>query len=233
MGSSANEHFFSLTSLQIGDMQSYLSTLTLFLARESNKFFVLVDNRPWLIDQDKRTAYLWQLMVTKSRLSPFANTRSKKEQKISGIKLDYTDTSRSNFIKFRGLHRWFTLIDAATCQKRVLLPVKKLKDSLFLNKELHRILYGFIIFEVAWTHVRGINYLNELQTDTCVALEVKHMKKWEFDSIEQVSNCIDSWYTGTNNERVILLNYLAGVRNIGNVFYDAQDDISSFFCGLK
>lgn len=173
-------------------MQSYLSTLTLFLPPESKNFFVLVDNRPWLIDQEKRTAYLWQLMVTKvlhyiylesfyivlyilvhlcssqSRLSPFANTRSKRERKISGRKLDFANNDRSNPIKFRKLHRWFTLIDAATCQKRVLLPVKKLKESFFLNKELHHILYGFIIFEVAWNHVRGINYLNELQVLVCL-----------------------------------------------------------------
>ncbi|KAK8925938.1 hypothetical protein KSP39_PZI013703 [Platanthera zijinensis] len=222
MGSAGNGQFFPLTSLQIGDMQSYLSTLTLFLAPESSKFFVLVDNRPWLIDQDKRTAYLWQLMVTKSRLSPFANTRSKKDQKVTGIKLDYTNSSGSNLIKLRRPHRWFTLIDAATCQKRVLLPAKKFTDSLFLNKELHRILYGFIVFEVAWTHVRGINYLNELQTDTCMALEVKFMKKWEFDSIEQVSDCMNSWFSGTDNERVILQEYLTG-----NQFYDAQEVLSS------
>ncbi|XP_020674792.1 uncharacterized protein LOC110094029 isoform X1 [Dendrobium catenatum] len=224
MSTSGDRHFFPLTSLQIGDMQSYLSTLTLFLAPESNKFFVLVDNRPWLIDQDKRTAYLWQLMVTKSRLSPFANTRLKREQKISGRKLDFANSHRSNPIKLRKLNKWFTVIDAATCQKRVLLPVKKLKESFFLNKELHRILYGFIIFEVAWNHVRGINYLNELQTDTCMALEVKLMKRWEFDSIEQALNCISSWYSGTNHERAILHNYLA---DIGDVFYDVQEDISS------
>lgn len=228
MGSSGDRHFFPLTSLQIGDMQSYLSTLTLFLAPESNNFFVLVDNRPWLIDQDKRTAYLWQLMVTKSRLSPFANTRSKRERKISGRKLDFTNSHRSNPIKLRRFHRWFTLIDAATCQKRVLLPVKKLTESFFLNKELHHILYGFIVFEVAWNHVRGINYLNELQTDTCMALEVKLMKRWEFDSIEHALNCISSWYSGTNYERVILQDYLADVGNIGDVFYDAHEDISSF-----
>jgi hypothetical protein len=43
------------------------------------------------------------------------------------------------------------------------LQVNKLKDSRLLNRELHRTLYGFIIFEVDWADVRGINYLNELQ----------------------------------------------------------------------
>ncbi|XP_020588524.1 uncharacterized protein LOC110030236 isoform X2 [Phalaenopsis equestris] len=228
MGSCGDRHFFPLTSLQIGDMQSYLSTLTLFLPPESKNFLVLVDNRPWLIDKDKRTAYLWQLMVTKSRLSPFANTRSKRERKISVRKLDFPNNHRFIPMKLRRIHRWFTLIDAATYQKRVLLPVEKLKESICLNKELQHILYGFIVFEVAWNHVRGINYLNELQTDTCMALEVKLMKRWEFDSIEHALNCISSWHSGTNYERVILQDHLADVGNIGDVFYDAQEDISSF-----
>ena len=43
------------------------------------------------------------------------------------------------------------------------LQVNKLKDARILNRELHQTLYGFIIFEVDWAHVRGINYLNELQ----------------------------------------------------------------------
>lgn len=41
--------------------------------------------------------------------------------------------------------------------------MKNLRNSLFLSNELHRTLYGFIVFEVSWTNVRGINYLNELQ----------------------------------------------------------------------
>lgn len=44
------------------DLQSYLSDLSLFLAPESKKFYILVDNRPWL---GSRSAHLWQLMVTK------------------------------------------------------------------------------------------------------------------------------------------------------------------------
>lgn len=43
------------------------------------------------------------------------------------------------------------------------LHVNRLKDSRLLNKELHRTLYGFIIFEVDWADVRGMNYFNELQ----------------------------------------------------------------------
>jgi hypothetical protein len=60
-------------------------------------------------------------------------------------------------------YKWYSLIDAAVQQKKILFPVKKLKDSFLLHDELHHILYGFIVFEVEWAHVRGINYLNELQ----------------------------------------------------------------------
>ncbi|KAG6657725.1 hypothetical protein CIPAW_04G110700 [Carya illinoinensis] len=56
---------FPLTSLQIGDLKSYLSDLSLFLACESKKSYILVDNRPWLRDLGSRRAQLWQLMVTK------------------------------------------------------------------------------------------------------------------------------------------------------------------------
>nr|GMC70611.1 glucan endo-1,3-beta-glucosidase 12-like [Ipomoea batatas] len=60
---------FPLTSLQIGDLQSYLSHLNLFLAHESNKIYILVDNRPWLKDLISRPTHLWQLMVTKTDTS--------------------------------------------------------------------------------------------------------------------------------------------------------------------
>jgi len=53
------------------------------------------------------------------------------------------------------------LIDEAMREKK--LQVNKLKDARILNRELHQTLYGFIIFEVDWADVRGINYLNELQ----------------------------------------------------------------------
>lgn len=56
---------FPLTSLQIGDLQSYLSHRNLFLAHESKRLYILVDNRPWLEDLGLRSAHLWQLMITK------------------------------------------------------------------------------------------------------------------------------------------------------------------------
>ncbi|KAJ8649219.1 hypothetical protein MRB53_002242 [Persea americana] len=222
--SSGNPQFFPLTALQIGDLQSYLSHLCLYLAPESNTFFILVDNRPWLINQDSRTAQLWQLMVTKSRLSPFANTKLKRERKDFRKMVDLKSSSRPNPRGRKILYRWFSVIDAELYQKKALLPVKKLKDSLLSNSEVRRTLYGFIVFEVAWTSVRGINYLNELQTDTSMALEAKLMKRWEFDSVEQASRCISSWFSGTPYERFLLQKYLDDISSRGEVFYDAQDD---------
>ncbi|XP_050208058.1 uncharacterized protein LOC126657422 isoform X2 [Mercurialis annua] len=65
---------------------------------------------------------------------------------------------------------------------------------------LYKALHGFIVFEVAWKDVRGINYVNELQTDTSLALEVKSVKKWEFNGIDQALSCISLWFSGTPSE---------------------------------
>ncbi|KAF3435961.1 hypothetical protein FNV43_RR23053 [Rhamnella rubrinervis] len=50
---------------------------------------------------------------------------------------------------------------------------------------LYMALHGFIVFEVGWKDVRGINYLNELQTDASFALEVKSLRRWEFNGLDQ------------------------------------------------
>lgn len=133
-------------------------------------------------------------------------------------------STKSDAGKPKKFARWFRLIDAATLsQKRVLLPVKKLRNSSLLSSELHRTLYGFIVFEVAWNNVRGINYLNELQTDTSLAIEAKFMRRWEFDSIAQAASCVSSWFPGTVSEKLLLKEYLDSA--IGEVFYDAEEDI--------
>ncbi|ONI18350.1 hypothetical protein PRUPE_3G210900 [Prunus persica] len=220
----AGRCIFPLTSLQIGDLQSYLSDLSLFLAPESKKFYILVDNRPWL---GSRSAHLWQLMVTKSRLSPFANSKARK------LRTEGKDAcSLPKTAKPKKFARWFSLIKS---QKKVLLPVKKLRTSLLLSQELHRTLYGFIVFEVAWSNVRGINYVNELQTDTSLAVEAKFMQRWEFDSIAQAASCISSWFSGTISEQLQLKEYLnsaigslhEGVSvaqdSEGEVFFDAKE----------
>lgn len=189
MGRQHRHRIYPLTSLQIGDLQSYVSSLYLYLTCESSNLFILVDNGPWLLDNHCSPAQLWQLMVTKSRMSPFANTRTRPENKELENKLDEKqETPTTN--KRDGLYKWFSAIDAARWQHKALAPVK----------ELHHKLHGCVVFEVAWTDVRGINYINELQTDTCVALEVKSMIKKEFDSIEQAFACIKSQCLGTRSE---------------------------------
>lgn len=77
---------------------------------------------------------------------------------------DLETSSSSNSSKLRNFKKWVSLVDALTLsRKKALLPVKNLRNSLIANSKLHRTLHGFIVFEVAWMDVRGINYLNELQ----------------------------------------------------------------------
>lgn len=216
-----NRHFFPLTSLQIGDLQSYLAELTIFLCPHTKKFLILLDNRPWLLDQDTKPAHLWQLMVTKSRFSPFANSRARRRDETDG-KLVYSTSSVSAPHLQNKSSRWYSLIDDAMREKK--LQVNKLKDARILNRELHQTLYGFIIFEVDWADVRGINYLNELQTDTSMVVESKIMKRWEFDSVKQASTLITSWFSGNPFECQLLQDYLTNISSNGDIFYDAQND---------
>lgn len=177
-------------------------------------------------------------------MSPFAN-KTRRERKEPKEILELKRSTKSKTSKSQNFQKWFTLIDAATLsRKRVLLPVKKFSTSLLLNSELDRTLYGFIVFEVAWEDVRGINYLNELQvlplchacqlyavydrscgpcgelfpfslqTDTSLAIEAKFMKRWEFDSIGQAAEHISSWFPGTPNDRHLLKEYLVSTAGI-------------------
>lgn len=110
------------------------------------------------------------LIHLQSRLSPFAN-KSRREKLKPTEMLQFKDGNISKTSISQKFQRWFTLIDAATLsRKQLLLTVKEFK---LLNSELHRTLYGFIVFEVAWKDVRGINYLNELQ----VLLPLHHAHK--------------------------------------------------------
>jgi hypothetical protein len=47
------------------DLQSYFADLSIFLANDSKKMYIFVDNRPWVRDLGSRGAHIWQLMVTK------------------------------------------------------------------------------------------------------------------------------------------------------------------------
>lgn len=96
-------------------------------------------------------------------MSPFANTRGRKGKKETAEFVD-TNLRSKGSSQPRNLKKWFSVVDAATLSKKqAMLPVKKLRSSLLANSKLHRTLYGFIVFKVAWKDVRGINYLNELQ----------------------------------------------------------------------
>uniref|UniRef100_A0A1J3FUC3 G1/S-specific cyclin-E protein n=1 Tax=Noccaea caerulescens TaxID=107243 RepID=A0A1J3FUC3_NOCCA len=221
---------FPLTSLQIGDLQSYLSDLSIFLGNKSKKIYILVDNRPWL-NPGTRSAHFWQLMVTKSRLSPFANTKGRGEKKKQKLeeeeeKKPKETCSEPNNRKMKNLKKWFSLIDATTFSKNK-LPAKKLQSSLYLNQQLHKTLYGFIVFEVEWANVRGINYVNELLTDTSLAIEAKLMRRWEFDSIDQAVTSMSQWFSGSKAEMSYLREYLDTTK--GEVFHDAEEDFSKTF----
>ncbi|OEL14398.1 hypothetical protein BAE44_0024583, partial [Dichanthelium oligosanthes] len=76
---------------------------------------------------------------------------------------------------------------------------------------LSRALHGFLVFEVSWRDVHGINYLNELLTDTSLALEARYMKKWEFYSAEQAAGCTHLWFLGRAAEARALRGYLAAL----------------------
>ncbi|WVZ73455.1 hypothetical protein U9M48_021758 [Paspalum notatum var. saurae] len=214
-------HFFPLTSLQIGDLQSYLAEVTIFLLPDTKKFLILLDNRPWLLDQDTKPAHLWQLMVTKSRFSPFANSRSRRKKDETDGKLLLSANPISAPHLQNKSSRWYSLIDEAMREKK--LQVNKLKDARILNRELHQTLYGLIIFEVDWADVRGINYLNELQTDASMAVESKIMKRWEFDSVNQALSLITNWFSGNPSECQLLQDYLNSISSNGDIFYDAQN----------
>ncbi|XP_057815605.2 uncharacterized protein LOC131029212 [Cryptomeria japonica] len=188
-----HHRIYSLTSLQIGDMQSYVSRLYLYLTCKMSKMFILVDNGPWLIDKHYSPTQLWQLMVTKSRISPFANRRTKPENEGLGRNFERRKEARTSNKGYWN-HKWFSVIDAARWQDKALAPVK----------ELHHTLHGCVVFELAWADVRGINYSNELQIDTCIALEFKSMIKKEFDSIEEAIDCIASQCSGTKSEIPVL-----------------------------
>ncbi|XXG62612.1 hypothetical protein AAC387_Pa05g0937 [Persea americana] len=84
-------------------------------------------------------------MVTKSRLSPFANTKLKREKKDFRKRVDLKSSSKPNPSGHKLLYLWFSLIDAPLYQKKALLPVKKLKDSLLSNSELRRTLWCYCI----------------------------------------------------------------------------------------
>ncbi|KAG0519588.1 hypothetical protein BDA96_09G276300 [Sorghum bicolor] len=183
---------YPLTGLQIGDIQSYISRAFLYFAPLSKKVFILVDNQPWLTTKQSRSARLWQFMVTKYRMSPFANSRAllhhKQEKQAAAEAAAAATTSADKGESSDTMRRWFALA-----------------------ADLSRALHGFLVFEVSWRDVHGINYLNELLTDTSLALEARYMKKWEFYNAEQAAGCTHLWFLGRASEARALRGYLSAL----------------------
>ncbi|CAN6354060.1 unnamed protein product [Urochloa humidicola] len=178
---------YPLTGLQIGDIQSYISRAFLYFAPLSKKVFILVDNQPWLTTKQSRTARIWQFMVTKYRMSPFANSRAK--QAPPSLAAAVAAASAAAGIESSDtMRRWFAVAD--------------------LSRAL---MHGFLVFEVSWRDVHGINYLNELLSDTSLALEARYMKKWEFYSAEQAAGCTHLWFLGRATEARALRGYLSAL----------------------
>ncbi|KAL6340045.1 hypothetical protein AAG906_038880 [Vitis piasezkii] len=177
---------FPLMNLQIGHIKSSLSQAFLYIVPANHMFLILVDNQSWRLNKHSRSTHIWELMVTKYRKSPFRNTKTL----LRSRSLEYKRHSKSSN---KNLNKWFS------------------RPFSFLD--LSKILYGFIVFEVAWKDVCGINYLNELQTDTSIAIETKSMRKWEFYSINEALRCTPSWFSGTPSETQRLQSNLVLLRN--------------------
>jgi len=92
-------------------------------------------------------------------MSPFANSRAKQVPTLAAA------AAAAAVGESDAMRRWFAVAD------------------------LSRALHGFLVFEVSWRDVHGINYLNELLTDTPLTLEARYMKKWEFYCTEQAAGC--------------------------------------------
>jgi hypothetical protein len=98
--------------------------------------------------------------VLQSRDSPFANTKSRRKRNGTEGNVVLSDRVSAPHLLNKS-SRWYSVIDEVMRKNK--RQVNKLKDSRILNMKLHQTLYGFIIFEVDWDNVRGINYSNELQ----------------------------------------------------------------------
>lgn len=48
-----------------------------------------------------------------------------------------------------------------------------------------------------------------------MAVESKIMKRWEFDSVNQASSLITSWFSGNESERDLLQDYLDSISSNG------------------
>ncbi|KAJ4728471.1 G1/S-specific cyclin-E protein [Melia azedarach] len=120
-------------------------------------------------------------------MSPFRNNKtSLRSQNLGSIS---SSSHQSN--KF---YEWLPVINVANLKEKACCSLISLCEAL----------HGFIVFEVVWKDVRGMSYLNDLQNDASFALEVKVLRKWEFNGINQALSSITSWFSGTHSEMQIL-----------------------------
>ncbi|KAE8708079.1 Small ubiquitin-like modifier 1 [Hibiscus syriacus] len=189
---------FPLTSLQIGDLQSYLSDLSLFLATRSNRFYILVHNRPWLRGLGSWPAHLWwQLMVIKSRSSPLLTPRAVGRER-RGRKL---------------------------LPNQMLTIQKSLRGgsiSLMLQHCLKRGHYYVSCIGLCMASLYLKSHGQMFETDTSLAIEAKFMRRWEFESIDHAVNSISSWFSGEQLDQDYLKEYLNPT--IAEAFYDIEEE---------
>ncbi|XP_047043854.1 uncharacterized protein LOC124648075 [Lolium rigidum] len=111
-------------------------------------------------------------------MSPFINSRRSTN---ADVVADNNDTTKTK----KAMRRWLAVTD----------PTPTL-------------LHGFLVFEVSWRDVHGINYFNDLLTDTSLALEARYINKWEFHNAEQAAGCASQWFLGHALETLSLRGYL-------------------------
>jgi hypothetical protein len=89
------------------------------------------------------------------------------------------------------------------------MSMKAIRRWLSVTDPTPALLHGFLVFEVSWLDVHGINYFNDLLTDTSLALEARYINKWEFHNAEQAAGCTSQWFVGHASETLSLRGYLS------------------------
>lgn len=87
--------------------------------------------------------------LTQYRTSPFKNSRVL----LRRVSARYKDNSISSNDERKKLYRWVSVVNSQ----------RRRATSFFSLVDLHVALHGFIVFEVCWDDIRGINYFSELQ----------------------------------------------------------------------
>ena len=114
------------------------------------------------------------------RMSPFVNSR-----RITSVVEATENNDKTSTTTAKAMRRWLAVTDPTPA-----------------------LLHGFLVFEVSWRDVHGINYFNDLLTDTSLALEARYINKWEFHNAEQASGCTSQWFLGHASETLSLRGYL-------------------------